>query len=67
MDWIYETSAMENIKFTMSYNQFSEIGIPWKSIEKVSRLPGSETLLRYSVYGANPPACVACLWAKIIA
>jgi len=52
---------MENPKFTMSYNQFLAFGIPWKSIEKVSRLPENETLIALcGIWGE--PACLRCVF-----
>ncbi len=62
MEWdCKKENEMENIKFTMSYNQFLTFGIPWKSIEKVSRLPENETLIALcGIWGE--PACLRCVF-----
>lgn len=52
---------MENAKFTMSYKQFRDLGIPWKSLEKVSALPANESLVAIcGIWGE--PANLRCVF-----
>ena len=53
--------GMENAKFTMSYNQFRDLNIPWKSLEKVSALPANEPLIAIcGIWGE--PANLRCVF-----
>ena len=52
---------MENVRFTMSYKQFRDLGIPWKSLEKVRDLPANEPLIAIcGIWGE--PANLRCVF-----